>query len=65
MAKEDKRRGATREDIRAYEDLNAELPDPINSDRIRVDEGHIDRAPHSQVPHAHVDSVHHIPITDP
>ena len=65
MAKLDKKLGATREDMQAYEDLNRDLTDPFPSDAVRLDEGHLTGGPHSQVPHGHVGSVDHIPITDP
>lgn len=65
MAKGDKKTGATRGDMKAYEDLNKELPDPYPAGKVRVDEGHPGRAPHSQVPHGHVGKVDHIPIKDP
>jgi hypothetical protein len=64
MAKADKRAGATRADMKAYQELNNELPDPFPSNKVRVDEGHLRGAPHSQVPHGHVGSVDHIPILD-
>jgi RHS repeat-associated protein len=65
MAKSDKMKGATREDMKAYQELNDELPDPIPANKVRVDEGHPNRGPHAQVPHGHVDNVDYIPITDP
>jgi RHS repeat-associated protein len=65
MAKSDRRKGATRDDMKAYEDLNKGLPDPFPDDLVRVDEGHPGRSPHSQVPHGHVGPVDHIPILDP
>jgi RHS repeat-associated protein len=65
MAKADKRTGVTRDDMKAYEDLNKELPDPFPAKKVRLDEGHLGGAPHSQVPHGHVGPVDHIPIVDP
>src|SRR5690606_726816 len=40
MAKGDKKLGATRADMKAYQDLNKELPDPYPAAKVRVDEGH-------------------------
>ena len=65
MAKGDKKKGVTRGDMKAYEDLNKGLPDPFPSSKVRVDEGHPGRAPHSEAPHGHVGPVGHIPIRDP
>jgi RHS repeat-associated protein len=65
MAKIDERKGVRRSDMDAYQDLNAGLPDPFPADKVRIDEGHPSRRPHSQVPHGHVGPVDHIPIVDP
>jgi RHS repeat-associated protein len=65
MAKADKKRGVSRGDMDAYQDLNAGLPDPFTANRVRIDEGHPSRSPHSQVPHGHVGPVDHIPIVNP
>ena len=46
--------------MKAYEELNGELPDPYPGAKVRVDKGHPGRAPHG-----HVGQVDHIPITDP
>lgn len=65
MAKTDKTTGVTREDMKAYEDLNKELPDPFPPNRVRVDEGHPGRSPHAEKPHGHVGPVDYIPIKNP
>ena len=65
MANMDKRVGATRADMRAYQDLNASLPDPFPQNKVRVDEGHPNRGPHAQRPHGHVGPVDYIQILDP
>lgn len=65
MAKGDKKAGVTRDDMKAYEDLNKGLPDPFPSNKVRLDAGHSGGAPHSQVPHGHVGPVDHIPVLDP
>jgi hypothetical protein len=65
MANGDLKVGATRADMKAYQELNAGLPDPYPAAKVRVDEGHPSRSPHSQVPHGHVGNVDHIPIKDP
>ena len=65
MARSDARNGATRADMRAYQELNAQLPDPFPANRIRVDEGHLNRLPHAQVPHGHVGPIDYIRIMDP
>jgi hypothetical protein len=65
MAKMDRRRGVTRADMDAYDEINRGLSDPFPSNRVRLDEGHARGAPHSRVPHGHVGQVDHIPIVDP
>jgi len=65
MAKSDKRAGATRADMKAYEELNEGLTDPFPANKVRVDEGHAGGGPHSQMPHGHVGPIEHIPIVDP
>jgi len=65
MAKADKKDGATRGDMKAYEELNKGLNDPFPGNKVRTDEGHLRGAPHSRVPHGHVGPVDHITITDP
>jgi RHS repeat-associated protein len=65
MAKADRRRGVTRADMDAYDELNKGLPDPFPLTKVRIEEGHLTGGPHSRVPHGHVGSVDHIPIVDP
>jgi len=65
MAKRDKRTGITPDDMQAYKDLNAQLPDPFPSNAVRGPEAHVTGGPHSQLPHGHVGPVNHIPITEP
>jgi RHS repeat-associated protein len=62
MAELDKRLGMTADDMQAYRDLNAGLPDPFAEDQVRGPEQHSRGGPHSQSPHGHVGPVHHIPI---
>ena len=61
MAKADKRKGITPGDMKAYKDLNKELPDPFPSNKVRGPEMHPNR-PHGKKPHGHVGPVDHIPI---
>lgn len=65
MARTDKRSGLSREDMRAYQQLNRELPDPFPAEMVRIDKGHLYGAPHTRLPHGHVGPVDHIPIVDP
>ncbi|MFT6734831.1 MAG: hypothetical protein ACJAS9_003033 [Polaribacter sp.] len=61
MAKMDKKNdGVTQGDMDAYSDLNAELPDPFPSNKVRGLESHPNR-PHGKDPHGHVGPVNHIP----
>ncbi|QUM89654.1 VCBS repeat-containing protein [Moritella sp. 36] len=60
MAKEDARKGITKEDLKAYKELNSELPDPFSKNEVRGPERHLDR-PNKEW-HAHVGPVNHIPI---
>jgi uncharacterized protein RhaS with RHS repeats len=62
MAKQDKKTGVTRDDMKAYQDLNKQLDDPFPSNQVRTDKGHPGRGLHSQQPHGHVGPVGHIPI---
>lgn len=64
MAKADAKSGATRADMKAYQELNDQLPDRFPSNKVRIDEGHPTRGSHSQKPHGHVGPVNHIPIKD-
>lgn len=64
MAKSDKRKGITSEDMQAYKDLNKDLPDPFPVDKVRGPEAHATGAPSSQALHGHVGPVDHIPIVD-
>ncbi len=64
MARMDKRLGATVEDMKAYSELNAQLPDPFHPSQVRIDPPHMTRGPQSQVPHGHVGPVGHIPIRE-
>jgi len=61
MAKQDKKRGITADDMQAYKDLNKELPDPFPSNKVRGPEAHSGR-PYGKEPHGHVGPVNHIPI---
>ncbi|MEM6290963.1 MAG: RHS repeat-associated core domain-containing protein [Myxococcota bacterium] len=63
MAKKDKKTGITPDDMKAYKDLNLELPDPFPSNKVRGPEAHPNR-PHGKQPHGHVGPVDHIPIPD-
>jgi len=65
MARADKRRGITPDDMQAYKDLNKELPDPLRTDLVRGPETHPGSSPQSQRPHGHVGPVDHIPIVEP
>jgi RHS repeat-associated protein len=62
MAKQDKKRGITEEDMHAYKDLNRELPDPFPESQVRGPEAHGSGLPSSTQPHGHVGPVDHIPI---
>jgi hypothetical protein len=69
MAKADKRTGISRGDMKAYKELNEELPDPFLPDNVRGPEVHPLRTPESrpgpgQSPHGHVGPVHHIPVKE-
>lgn len=70
MAKADKKAGGiTPDDMQAYKDLNAELPDPFPSNQVRGPEAHPLRTPDStpgpgQAPHGHVGPVDHIPVVE-
>ncbi|PRH81414.1 hypothetical protein C6N40_12900 [Arenimonas caeni] len=64
MAKADKRTGMTEADMKAYQELNSELPDPFPPEKVRGPEAHDSGAPSSQEPHGHVGPVDHIPIRD-
>ncbi|WP_158543380.1 RHS repeat domain-containing protein [Dyella psychrodurans] len=64
MAKMDKRLGITSEDMQAYKDLNAELPDPFPANKVRGPEAHSSGAPSSRAPHGHVGPVDHIPVRE-
>ena len=63
MAKQDLKTGMTSSDIQAYKELNADLPDPFPSNKVRGPESHPNR-PYGKEPHAHVGPVNHIPIKD-
>lgn len=65
MARADRRRGITPEDMQAYKDLNRGLSDPFPTNKVRGPEAHPAGAPHSRQPHGHVGPVNHIPITSP
>lgn len=65
MAKMDKRKGMTPDDMQAYKDLNRGLADPFPADKVRGPEAHSSGALHSQLPHGHVGPVDHIPIVKP
>jgi RHS repeat-associated protein len=65
MAKGDKQRGMSSEDMQAYKELNQTLPDPFPTRKVRGPEAHPNRGPSSQQPHGHVGPVNHIPIRDP
>jgi RHS repeat-associated protein len=64
MAKADKKAGITSADMKAYKDLNAKLPDPFPTNKVRGPEAHSSGAPSSQAPHGHVGPVDHIPVKD-
>jgi len=70
MAKADKRAGGiTPDDLQAYKDLNAELPDPFPTNQVRGPEAHPLRTPEStpgpgQDIHGHVGPVDHIPVLE-
>jgi len=64
MAKKE-RREIAKEDMRAYKDLNKELPDPFPDYKVRGPEKHPDsKYPHARVLHGHVGPIDHIPIKD-
>ena len=65
MAKGDQKTGITPGDMKAYKDLNKELPDPFPSNKVRGPEAHSSGAPSSQSPHGHVGPVNHIPVIEP
>jgi len=65
MAKGDKQRGMTSEDMQAYKELNQTLPDPFPKRKVRGPETHSSRGPSSQQPDGHVGPADHIPIRDP
>jgi RHS repeat-associated protein len=65
MAKGDKKSGMTSSDMKAYKDLNKQLPDPFPTNKVRGPEAHSSGAPSSHAPHGHVGPVDHIPIKDP
>jgi len=63
MAKKDKKTGITKGDMDGYIDLNKELPDPFDDDKVRGPEAHPNRpSPQAKRPHGHVGPVHHIPV---
>jgi len=62
MAKRDKRKGMTEDDMQAYKDLNEELPDPFPKNKVRGPEQHNRGGKHSRSPHGHVGPIGHIPI---
>lgn len=64
MANGDKKTGITPGDMKAYKDLNKELPDPFPSNKVRGPEAHSSGAPSSQSPHGHVGPVNHIPVRE-
>jgi hypothetical protein len=64
MAKADKKSGMSSADMKAYKDLNKQLPDPFPTNKVRGPEAHKSGAPSSQAPHGHVGPVDHIPIRD-
>jgi RHS repeat-associated protein len=65
MAKGDKKTGITPADMKAYKELNNELPDPFPTNKVRGPEAHSSGAPSSQAPHGHVGPVNHIPVIEP
>ena len=64
MAKADKKQGIIPGDMEAYKELNAGLPDPFASDKVRGPEMHPGR-PQGKNPHGHVGPVNHIPVEEP
>jgi hypothetical protein len=62
MARLDKRKGVTKQDLEAYKELNRQLPDPFRERLVRGPEKHLGGAPHSREWHGHVGPVDHIPI---
>jgi len=63
MAKRDKRNGISEADMKAYRELNDQLPDPFPKGKVRGPESHPNRQSiSSQRPHGHVGSINHIPI---
>ena len=65
MAKGYKKTGITPDDMKAYKDLNKELPDPFPSNKVRGPEAQSSGTPSSQSPHGHVGPVNHIPVIEP
>jgi len=65
MAKNDKRKGITEDDMQAYKDLNKELSDPFSPRKVRGPEKHPNNNyPHARVSHGHVGPIDHIPVTN-
>ncbi len=62
MAKGDKKRGITKDDMKAYKDLNKGLNDSFQEEQVRGPEKHNRGGQHSRNPHGHVGPVNHIPI---
>ncbi|WP_426487124.1 RHS repeat domain-containing protein [Leptospira interrogans] len=62
MAKKDKEKGITKDDMKAYKDLNKELSDPFPTNKVRGPEKHEGR--NYKGLHGHVGPVDHIPVKD-
>ncbi|MFQ3867074.1 RHS repeat-associated core domain-containing protein, partial [Leptospira kirschneri] len=62
MAKKDKEKGITKDDMKAYKDLNKELSDPSPTNKVRGPEKHEGR--NYKGLHGHVGPVDHIPVKD-